>query len=103
MNKAVLGSLLIGGALAFGAVTKANAKLYYIPFNVTVMPNSQASSTGTRYRNTSDWRNNFKVGVGNSTEGYNTYYAFRLEANQWYGWGDASRVVTAGPYLDYAY
>ncbi|CUR62702.1 DUF2712 domain-containing protein [Leuconostoc gelidum subsp. gasicomitatum] len=103
MNKAMIGSLIIGGALAFGMVTKADAKLYYIPFNLTVMPNSQANYTGERYRNTSDWRNNFKVGVGSSTEGYRTYYSFRLEASKWFGWGDASRVVSAGPYLDYSY
>ena len=102
MNKAMIGSLIIGGALAFGMVTKADAKLYYIPFNLTVMPNSQANYTGERYRNTSDWRNNFKVGVGSSTEGYRTYYSFRLEASKWFGWGDASRVVSAGPYLDYS-
>ena len=103
MNKAMIGSLIIGGALAFGMVTKADAKLYYIPFNLTVMPNSQANYTGERYRNTSDWRNNFKVGVGSSTEGYRTYYSFRLEASKWFGWGDASRVVSASPYLDYSY
>ncbi|MEX0379835.1 DUF2712 domain-containing protein [Leuconostoc sp. MS02] len=103
MNKAVLGSLLIGGALAFGAVTKADAKLYYIPFNFTIKPNSAASYTGTRYRNTSNYQDNFKVGVGSSTEGYKVNYSFRLQANKWFGWGDASRIVLAGPYLDYAY
>ncbi|WP_150280675.1 DUF2712 domain-containing protein [Leuconostoc carnosum] len=89
--------------MAFGMISKADAKLYYMPFNLTVMPNSQANYTGARYRNTSDRRNNFKVGVGTSTEGYKTYYSFRLQANKLFGWGDASRVVTAGPYLDYAY